>query len=172
MAFGLLILIAVLQGLTEFLPVSSSGHLTLAAEWFDLALHGEDREAYFVLLHVASLMTICWWLRRDLVELITNSARRSELVAIAIGAVPAGALGLWLKYQGSGELFESLMGKRAFHGYVTEEKAARGEQRLDRLYRFVDGIAEGEGRRLKKVRTQRLDDISQPGSLHVENKRS
>ena len=108
MGFGLLLLIAILQGLTEFLPVSSSGHLTLAAEWFDLQFQGEDREAYFVLLHVASLLATCWWLRRDLFELVTDSTRRSELVAIAVGTVPAAALGLWLKQRGSGDLFDSL----------------------------------------------------------------
>ena len=108
MSVGLLLLIAVLQGLTEFLPVSSSGHLTLAAEWFGLQLDGTHREAFFVLLHVASLLATVWWLRHDLVALVREKARRREIIAIVIGVLPAAVTGLVLKLQGSGALFESL----------------------------------------------------------------
>lgn len=108
MAFGLLLLIAVVQGLTEFLPVSSSGHLTLAAEVLDLELHGGTREAFFVLLHFASLLAICWWLRADLRALCTDRTRRREVLAVFVGALPAAFVGLSWKLFGSQGLFGSL----------------------------------------------------------------
>ena len=109
MAPVLLIAIAAVQGLTEFLPVSSSGHLTLAAEVFDLDLHGSARAAFFVLLHFASLLAIVVWLRRDLWALVHMQGRRPMLLAIALGCLPAGVAGVLLKVGGAEErLFESL----------------------------------------------------------------
>ncbi len=108
MALGLLLLIAVLQGVTEFLPVSSSGHLTFAAEVFDLRVHGPTREALFVLLHFASLLATCWWLRADLRALCTDRTRRGEVLAIFLGALPAAVAGLTWKFFGTGDLFGSL----------------------------------------------------------------
>ena len=71
MSLWLAILLGLVQGLTEFLPVSSSGHLTLAA-----ALFGGDVEAdymlFFVLLHFGTLISVVIAFWKDIVELITE----------------------------------------------------------------------------------------------------
>ncbi|MDJ0973146.1 MAG: undecaprenyl-diphosphate phosphatase [Planctomycetota bacterium] len=101
------LVLAVLQGLTEFLPVSSSGHLVMAAELTQLPLRGSEREAFFVLLHAASLLAVLVYFGREIVRLLSSADRGRALVAIGIGCVPAGLVALALKASGSTALFET-----------------------------------------------------------------
>ncbi|NKI16897.1 undecaprenyl-diphosphate phosphatase [Spongiibacter sp. KMU-166] len=62
------VILAAIQGLTEFLPVSSSGHLVLPQAllgWEDQGL------AFDVAVHVGSLMAVLWYFRRDVENLVT-----------------------------------------------------------------------------------------------------
>lgn len=70
MSFVQAILMAIIQGLTEFLPVSSSGHLAL----FKLLLDVETDTGilYDVLLHVGTLLAICIFYYKDIFRLITE----------------------------------------------------------------------------------------------------
>jgi undecaprenyl-diphosphatase len=91
------------QGLTEFIPISSSGHLVLvpaALRWDDPGL------AFDVLLHVASLIALLVYFAGDLVDLARGAlsgdgGARKLLTLLAIGSVPAAAAGLVL-----GDYFE------------------------------------------------------------------
>jgi undecaprenyl-diphosphatase len=95
--------LGLLQGLTEFLPVSSSGHLALAENV--LGLHGEDL-AFVVFVHFGTMMatvTVFW---REIWQMITAgggfiAGRRTQpdphlrlLGMILLGTVPAAVLGL------------------------------------------------------------------------------
>jgi len=112
--------LGVLQGLTEFLPVSSSGHLVLGQRLFGL----QGSEMLFnVVVHLGSLAAVCLVLRRDLVKLLievgvvvkTVAGRGSLaeawrerpefrlLVLLALGTLPAGGVGLAFR-----STFESL----------------------------------------------------------------
>lgn len=62
------IILGVIQGLTEFLPVSSSGHLAIMKNILRVDL--ETGALYDVLLHVATLVAICIVMRKDIVKLI------------------------------------------------------------------------------------------------------
>ena len=62
------IILGVIQGLTEFLPVSSSGHLAIMKNILSMDL--ETGALYDVLLHVATLVAICIVMRKDIVKLI------------------------------------------------------------------------------------------------------
>ena len=63
--------LGLLQGATEFLPVSSSGHLVVAREWLGIA---EPPLLFDVLLHVATLVVICCHFRRRLAALLRAGA--------------------------------------------------------------------------------------------------
>ena len=93
---GALLLLALLQGLTEFLPVSSSGHLVLAQS----AL-GMDAPALAldVALHVGTLLAVLVVYRRDLLDLAREVRRGelAELLALLVGSLPAALAGLLLK---------------------------------------------------------------------------
>ena len=70
-------ILGLIQGLTEYLPVSSSGHLTIVSNLF--GINGEENLAFTVAVHVATVLStlvIFWkqivWLFKDLFKLTDN----------------------------------------------------------------------------------------------------
>ncbi len=97
------ILLGILQGATEFLPVSSSGHLVLAQH-----LLGDFEQVgvlFDVLLHVGTIVAVAIYFWRDLSGLISSLWRRDEgskqqryMVGLLIaGSVPTAIIGLCFK---------------------------------------------------------------------------
>ena len=103
-----LLIIALVQGLTEFLPVSSSGHLTLASELLGLEQRGHEREALFVMLHGASLLAILIGMRSAWLRLLHRDRIARALAIALVGSVPAAAVGLGLRAAGVEGLFDQL----------------------------------------------------------------
>lgn len=64
------LILGVLQGITEFLPISSSGHLVLGEEY--LGLHVESLKIFDVFMHFASLLAILLYFRKDVLELLKS----------------------------------------------------------------------------------------------------
>jgi undecaprenyl-diphosphatase len=98
------IVLAILQGLTEFLPISSSAHLILPARilgWDDQGL------SFDVAVHVGSLLAVIGYFRRDLWELLRGSAgallerrwnSQAHMVAcLGVASLPVGLAGLLLQ---------------------------------------------------------------------------
>ncbi len=109
MAFLVILALAILQALTEFLPVSSSGHLMALTELFGSNTSPQTREAFFVLLHSASLLAVVVVLWKDIVAIVRSPKRWRWALAVLIACLPAGILGIALKVSGRAELlFDSL----------------------------------------------------------------
>lgn len=95
------VILAIVQGLTEFLPVSSSGHLVLVPYLFAWADQGL---AFDVAVHFGSLAAVCIYFRKDMASILAGGMRflgdnittpESRLAqAIALGTVPAALAGL------------------------------------------------------------------------------
>ena len=91
------ILLGILQGLTEFLPVSSSGHLVLAQE---LLTGFEGSPAAFdVLLHGGTLAAVLIYFRDDLLQIVRDMCTPGEggwrlPVLLIIGSIPAAIVGV------------------------------------------------------------------------------
>jgi undecaprenyl-diphosphatase len=96
-----IIILAIVQGLTEFLPISSSGHLVLVPylfEWTDQGL------AFDVAVHFGSLVAVCIFFRKDIASLLAGSLQvvtgnmktpESRMaLAIALATIPAALAGL------------------------------------------------------------------------------
>ena len=104
MSFWQIILLALLQGVTEFLPISSSAHLILAPAW----LGWEDQGiAFDVAVHLGSLIAVLVFSRREIGAIASESwawiVRRAALgpaarlgMMILLASVPVGLLGLLL----------------------------------------------------------------------------
>jgi undecaprenyl-diphosphatase len=91
MAIVNVLILAVVQGLTEFLPISSKTHLLFAQHFLGM----EPDLVLIVVLHAGSLAAILVYYRREWVELVT--ARRREFGLLVMASVPAVAAALLLK---------------------------------------------------------------------------
>lgn len=104
-------LLALVQGVTEFLPISSSAHLILPSR----LLGWPDQGVIFdVAVHLGSLLAVVWYFRRDLAVLLRGSVRAlgerrfnddARMVwYLALATFPVAAAGLLFKDLVSGEL--------------------------------------------------------------------
>lgn len=97
------IILAIVQGLTEFLPISSSGHLVLVPKFFEWTDQGL---AFDVAVHFGSLLAVLAFFRKDIVGLVRGGFQvlggkvetiESRLaLGILLGTVPAALAGLLL----------------------------------------------------------------------------
>ncbi len=98
------VVLSIVQGISEFLPISSSAHLILTPKllgWKDQGL------AFDVALHVGTLIAILWYFREDLLPLLRdffaslkkrqNVGESSVVWGVLIGTIPVGLVGLFGK---------------------------------------------------------------------------
>lgn len=90
--------LAVVQGLTEFLPVSSSGHLALGREIMDVK---EGGLALDVALHLGTLVAIIAAFHKDVLKLFTDLVKGQfqMWIWLIVATVPVGVLGILFKDQ-------------------------------------------------------------------------
>ena len=95
-----IVVLALLQGITEFLPVSSSAHLIFPSQllgWEDQGL------AFDVAVHVGTLLAVIFYYMSDLVQISTHTIERRQTPLSRIGwyiiiaTIPAGFAGLLLE---------------------------------------------------------------------------
>lgn len=101
------IILGIIQGLTEFLPVSSSGHIELAQKLLGANDLKEKEELLSVVLHAATALSTIIVFRKDLLAIIKGvySKKKEELnfsLAIIISMIPATFIGL---------MYDDLIGK-------------------------------------------------------------
>ncbi len=94
------LVLGVVQGLTEFLPVSSSGHLELAKFIMSDDAVGEESMMMTVVLHLATALATIVVFRKDIIELITGAInkagdeQRSFIFFIIVSMIPAAIVGI------------------------------------------------------------------------------
>ncbi len=96
---GAILVLGVIQGLTEFLPISSSGHLVVMKVLFGVASPGAGLE---VALHAGTLIAVLWAYRHWLATFLKNLWHRQGgawplLGKLAVASLPAGLAGLLLQ---------------------------------------------------------------------------
>ncbi|MBP5548019.1 MAG: undecaprenyl-diphosphate phosphatase [Bacteroidales bacterium] len=95
------LILGIVQGLTEYLPVSSSGHLTIGAALF--GIDGEANLTFNIAVHVATVLSTCcilWkeivWIFKDLFAFKWNEGTKYA-INILISMIPIGIIGVLLK---------------------------------------------------------------------------
>ena len=102
------LLLGILQGLTEFLPISSSAHLILFPWFFNWDNPLIDSLTFDVALHAGTLVAILWYFRKDWVEMIAGFSRvlvrrrmdnfqEKLVVYIILSTIPAAIVGVLLE---------------------------------------------------------------------------
>lgn len=98
------LVLGLIQGLTEFLPVSSSGHLIIAREILGLSL--TNSLTFDIFLNTATLLAViyCFWgdikyLMRDFVTFGPSNRSKTLIYSIILGSIPAGVIGFLYKNQ-------------------------------------------------------------------------
>lgn len=91
------IVMGVIEGVTEFLPISSTGHLIIAGELLHF-LDKEKRDIYEIFIQLGAMMAVIWEYRFRLGHAVVGSMRSQQqrrfLVGLAIAFMPAAILGL------------------------------------------------------------------------------
>lgn len=95
------LILGLIQGLTEYLPVSSSGHLTIGSYLFGIS--GSDNLTFTVAVHVATVLStlvILWseidWIFRGLFKCELN-AETKYVLNIIVSMIPVGIVGVFFK---------------------------------------------------------------------------
>jgi len=100
MTFFQVLILSVVQGLTEFLPVSSSGHLVIFQKFFGL----KPPVLFDILLHVGTLGAIIFYFRRGLAQIVSGLAQKNKesvntLWLVVLGTIPAALIGWFFEKQ-------------------------------------------------------------------------
>ena len=146
------LILGIVQGLTEYLPVSSSGHLAIGATLF--GMNGEENLTFTVAVHVATVLSTCvilWkeivWLFSDLFKFKWNEGTK-YVVNILISMIPVAIVGFCFKDKveaifGSGLLVVGicLMVTALLLAFSYHAKP-RQRENISPLHAFIIGIAQ------------------------------
>lgn len=97
------LLIGVVQGLTEFLPVSSSGHIVIAQKMLNIKFEDEENLLFAIVLHFATALSTIVIFRKDIISIFTglfqfkNNEEFRFSLKIVLSMIPAALVGLLLK---------------------------------------------------------------------------
>src|SRR5258705_5028676 len=90
------VILGAVEGFTEFLPVSSTGHLIIAGQL--LAFNDEKGKIFLIVIQTGAMLAILWEYRRKFLEVLRGladePAARRFVVNLTIAFVPAAVLGL------------------------------------------------------------------------------
>ncbi|NLN32867.1 MAG: undecaprenyl-diphosphate phosphatase [Flavobacteriaceae bacterium] len=108
------IIIGIVQGLTEFLPVSSSGHIVIAQEVLNIHFNEEENLLFAIVLHFATALSTIVIFRKDIAQIIKglfqfqNNEEFQFSLKIILSMIPAALVGVLLK-DTLEELFSNLL---------------------------------------------------------------
>lgn len=105
------VVLGVVEGLTEFLPISSTGHLIIAGDL--LAYTGEQAKTFEICIQLGAILSVCWLYRQRLLRVVTGLRReagaRKFALNLIVGVLPSAVFGLLLHKLIKAHLFNSVV---------------------------------------------------------------
>jgi len=137
-------ILGVVEGLTEFLPVSSTGHLIVAGSL--LGYTGEQAKLFEIVIQAGAILAVCWEYRVKLLAvaagIFRDHAAQRFVVNLAVAFLPAAVLGLALGSAIKARLFAPVPVASAFivgaFVILWVERWQRGNPRAARIDRVDD----------------------------------
>ena len=146
------IIMGIVEGLTEFLPISSTGHLILAGSLLNFT--GEKVKVFEIVIQAGAMLAVCWEYRvkiaRVILDFRTDIAARRFVVNLLIAFLPAVLLGLAFGKAIKAHLFKPVPVALAFI-----------------VGAFIIIIIERRHRRVVYSRVDSVDDMSALDALKV-----
>lgn len=92
------VVLGLVEGLTEFLPISSTGHLIIAGDL--LSYTGEQAKTFEIVIQLGAILAVCWHYRQRLLAAVaglsTQERSRRFVLNLIIGVFPSALFGLLL----------------------------------------------------------------------------
>ena len=92
------IFLGIVEGITEWLPISSTGHMLLVDEFLKLNMSEEFLEMFFVVIQLGAILAVCVIFFGKLWPFQKSKRKQSEIISlwtkVIVGCVPAGVLGI------------------------------------------------------------------------------
>ncbi len=146
------VLMGIVEGLTEFLPISSTGHLILAGSLLDFT--GEKVKVFEIVIQAGAMLAVCWEYRAKIFSVLLNFRRdiaaRRFVVNLMVAFLPAVLLGLIFGKAIKQHLFAPVPVALAFI-----------------VGAFVILVVERRNRRILTPRVDSVDDMSALDALKV-----
>jgi undecaprenyl-diphosphatase len=89
------VILGLIEGLTEFIPVSSTGHLILAADWMHFNI--PSATLFEIIIQLGAILAVCWLYRARLFNVVLHLNRAEErrfVYKLIVAFIPAGIVGL------------------------------------------------------------------------------
>ena len=95
-----IVIVSIIEGITEWLPISSTGHMLLFDEFAKLNFSSEFKSVFMVVIQLGAIMAVIftYWSKLNPFDKHKNCREKKSTIElwkkILIGAIPAGAMGI------------------------------------------------------------------------------